>query len=219
MIKHIALILPFLLIPAVANAQSTITLDDFNLDTTSKSENLTSGSPASNDMESCLLEQENCKNTEFKSAKSFSIDDVVNLGIIDREDVKATPAATGSGAYKASQTLPSIDIEILFDYDSDDLRPDQYPKLVELSNILKNEKFSSYRYAFLGHSDAKGSFEYNRELSENRARSVSNFIASASGMSINRMVSKGMGPSELKTPYDPFGPQNRRVQLILIPVN
>ncbi|MEC9343385.1 MAG: OmpA family protein [Pseudomonadota bacterium] len=200
------------LVAAVASAQSTITLEDFDLPAAGSS----SGDKASNELESCL--EGNCSRSRFKSSKSFSIDDVVNLGIIDREEVRVEPAATG-GQSVEPETLPSVDIEILFDYDSDELRSDQYPKLVELANLLKQEKFDAFRYAFLGHSDAKGPFDYNRELSERRARSVSRFVASVSGLPDSRMVAKGLGPSELKTPDDPFGASNRRVQLVLIPVN
>lgn len=212
----IALALPLLLLSAAAHGQSTITLEDFDLKR--QEEPAPSTTATDSQMETCLLERENCDSTEFKSSKSFSINDVVNLGIIDREEVKTEPASTGANAAAETQTLPSIDIEVLFDYDSDALRPDQYPKLVELANLLKGERFSGFRYAFLGHSDAKGSFAYNQDLSQRRARTVSEFVANVSGLPNSRMITRGLGPAELKTPGDPYGPANRRVQLVLIPV-
>ncbi|HOV04613.1 MAG TPA: OmpA family protein [Hyphomicrobiales bacterium] len=206
-------------VPALA--QSTMTLDDLDL----KPKAPVAAKPAgsSSEMEKCLLDQASCQNAEFKSSASFSVDDVVNLGIIDREEVK--PAALGeagmagaSGGASAAMTLPSIDMEILFDYDSATLRPDQYAKLVQLSEILKGDKFSAFRFLFLGHSDAKGDPDYNRNLSQKRAEAVSAFVEGISGLSGGRLAATGLGATKLKDAGDPFGAQNRRVQLVLIPV-
>lgn len=203
----------------MAAAQSTLTLDDFDLGGKPAAKRAQAAPDAAGEMEKCLLDNANCQNKEFKNSKGFSIDDVVNLGIVDREEVKPQPASTGSGSGPAKVVdLPSIDMEILFDYDSDALRPDQYSKLTELAGILKGDKFSGFRFAFLGHSDAKGEDFYNRELSRRRARSVSQFMASVSGIPGSRFVATGLGASQLKTPGDPFGAANRRVQLLLIPV-
>lgn len=208
-----------------ANAQSTITLDSFDTDETPPKSaetnqiQLNSKTQNTNSMSSCLLNASNCTNKEFKSSASFSIDDVVNLGIVDRNEVKPTKVSTSdSSTPSVPQTLPSIDMEILFDYDSDIVRSDQYQKLIELSNVLKESKFNNYKFAFLGHSDSKGSPQYNRTLSFKRAAAVSQFLVDATGLQSGRMLSSGMGSSRLKTPGDPFGAANRRVQLVLIPV-
>ena len=206
-----------------ALAQSTMTLDDLDLKPKAPTAAPAATGGGASEMEKCLLDQASCQNAEFKSSTSFSVDDVVNLGIIDREEVK--PAALGQagmagapGGAGTAMTLPSIDMEILFDYDSATLRPDQYAKLMQLSEILKGDKFSAFRFLFLGHSDAKGDAEYNRTLSQKRAEAVSAFVEGVSGLSGGRLAATGLGATKLKDMGDPYGAHNRRVQLVLIPV-
>ena len=217
-------LLPLLamVIAGPALAQSTLTLDDFDLNA-KKPAAAEPNRGAASEMENCLVDQANCKNAEYKSSASFSVDDVVNLGIVDREEVKpaalsAAGMAGDAGAAEGAQTLPSIDMEILFDYDSANLRSDQYPKLMQLAEILKGERFAQFRFLLLGHSDAKGNADYNQILSQKRARAVSDFIESFASLPANRLVATGLGATRLKDAADPFGAQNRRVQLVLVPV-
>jgi len=220
MIRIFAVFFSLILAATSVNAQSTLTLDDFELDKSpAKAPVGVEKSATSSELENCLADSKKCKSSKFKSTTSFSIDDVVNLGIIDREEVKIQPASTDASSPVANiEPLPSIDMEILFDYDSDTVRADQYEKLRELSSVLINARFDGFRFAFLGHSDAKGNADYNRNLSFRRAEAVSKFLSASFGLDQGRMISSGMGSSRLKTPADPFGAANRRVQLVLIPV-
>lgn len=216
MYRMIVLIAFATVISSPINAQSTLTLDSFDLGEKDKSvaKKPDSETPAVGSMEACL--DGKCSDSEYKSTKTFTLDDVVNLGVIDREEV----ILEKNVAKEQSRTtkLASIDIEILFDYDSDELRGDQHAKLVELTKLLVKEKYSAYRFAFLGHTDARGTFQYNQDLSHRRAASVVTFVNKISGLAVDRLVAKGLGPSALKTPEDPYGSSNRRVQLVLIPV-
>ncbi|MCB1419102.1 MAG: OmpA family protein [Notoacmeibacter sp.] len=217
------------MVTAPAAAQSTITLEDFDLGKKKPAaaqpapETSPSRAPSS-EMEKCLLDQANCTSKEFKTKTNFSLDDVVNLGVIDHEEAKKAKEAQAKDNTAAgkpadtAQALPSIDIEILFDYDSADVRPDQYAKLIELANVLKGAKFQDYRFAFLGHTDAKGSPDYNDNLSARRARAVSNFIQASAGLPSGQMIATGLGARKLKDFSDPYGPQNRRVQILLVKV-
>ena len=173
----------FLITALLANsalAQSTITLDDFNLPSSSVGETEPASNTGNSEMETCLLDPKNCNNQEFTSTVTFSLDDVVNLGIVDHSQVSDSPSQTSPAA-----SLPSIDMEILFDYDSADVRSDQLPKLIELAQLLSSDNFNGYMFAFLGHSDAKGSSEYNLQLSKERAAAVATFVASVGNLSPN----------------------------------
>lgn len=222
MLRTIVFVLSATLFASSAYAQSTLTLDDFNLSDGKNKPSDTAApakSPRGNALEACLSDAANCKDESLKSSTDFSIDDVVNLGIIDREEIKVSKVSSSSGDNpKEQQSLPSIDMEILFDYDSDKIRSDQFQKLFELSNVLKGSKFDKFKFAFLGHSDAKGEPSYNQDLSFRRAAAVSQFIVSAASVENYRVIARGMGSSMLKTPGDSFGSANRRVQLVLIPV-
>jgi outer membrane protein OmpA-like peptidoglycan-associated protein len=221
--KPFAFLLIFMSLVLPAAAQSTITLEDFDLGGDSKpatSASRGASAPAETDMEKCLLDQAACSNSEFKSNTTFSLDDVVNLGIVDREEVAATPpSGDGAPVTAATDPLPTIDMEILFDYNSASLRPDQAAKITELSRILSQEKFKNYRFLLLGHTDAKGSAQYNLALSQQRAQTVAGFVTAWGGLSEERVLASGMGASKLKDQGNPYGEQNRRVQLVLLPVN
>lgn len=195
-------------------AQSVITLDDFDLgeDPTTLDEPSRTGN---NRMELCLRGLAECED----GGVEFSIDDVVNLGIIDREEVAETPASSGGEAVGNSDPLPSVDLEVLFDYNSSDIRPDQMGQLLDLAAVLRGDDFTGYKLIFMGHTDAKGSAEYNEKLSRERARSVADFVAAAADVPPNRIEAVGLGFRRLADPVDRFSERNRRVQLVLVPGN
>ena len=203
-------------------AQSVLTLEDFDMGTDLSEDSVTAPAAAATDMESCLLDQSSCANDEYRSATALSLDDVVNLGIVDHEEAPLsvsteTPSGAPAKVVSTSQTLPTIDMEILFDSGSDQVRGDQVSKLFDLSMLLKNGKFDGYRFLFLGHTDAKGDQAYNMTLSNRRAQSVANLVRGFSGLDPSRVLSSGMGESRLKDPSFPLAGFNRRVQLVLVP--
>lgn len=222
--KFVAVSLAILSLSLPAMAQSTITLEDFDLGSdpapaAPASRGAGEDASGGSDMEKCLLDPTACDNSEYKSNTSFSLDDVVNLGIVDREEVSdSQPSTGGAPVTAAADPLPSIDMEILFDYNSANLRPDQLVKIAELSRVLGQDKFQNYRFLLLGHTDAKGSDEYNMALSQKRAQAVATFVTASAGLPDQRVIASGMGASKLKDASDPFGEQNRRVQLVLVPV-
>jgi len=219
-------------------AQSTLSLDDFDLQPTAPSGStsnvsnsnldLDQDSQPASEMEKCLLDQASCDNSEYKTSDSISLDDVVNLGIVDHHEVQPQPAsAATSGATTSStaaaqpkpqpQSLPTIDIEILFDSGKDDVRYDQEFKLRELAGILASDQFSDYRFLFLGHTDAKGNEDFNWNLSQRRAESVARVVRIYTGLPPDRVLASGLGETRLKDPNFPLAGINRRVQLVLLP--
>lgn len=150
------------------------------------------------------------------SAVGFSLEDVVNLGIIDREEA-ATVVSTNApdSAETMVQTLPSIDLEVLFDYDSDTLRTDQLPQLIGLAQQLSDVDLSNGYLVVMGHTDAVGSAAYNEGLSLRRARSVAEFLRQNAGVPSHRIRSSGQGFRYLRYPDQPNHGGNRRVQIIL----
>jgi outer membrane protein OmpA-like peptidoglycan-associated protein len=103
---------------------------------------------------------------------------------------------------------------ILFDFDSATLRPAAKENLKKLAVIL--QKYDDTEILIEGHTDATGSEEYNQKLSERRASSVSNFLASL-GVSSMRMTNAGYGEMQPIASNDtPEGQQaNRRVEVAI----
>lgn len=114
----------------------------------------------------------------------------------------------------AKQDLPSIDIEINFDYDSAEIRPTSLADVDELGKALTSEALANSRIALNGHTDASGSDEYNQALSDRRAASVRDYLIRNFGISGDRLLAIGYGEERLKISADPLAAENRRVEVI-----
>ena len=208
----------FAVMAGATSAQSTITLDSFDLtEPTQEIETKPSSAPVSKS-ENCLFKPnaEGCDRVK-SSSQSFSLSDVVNLGIVERSEVET--ADDHGNIVKVEdrvEPLPSIDLEILFDYDSASIQPSQVPALVSLSRDLSEIDFTRAQLVLMGHTDGVGSAAYNRELSHRRAQSVAMFLSEAADIPIYRIKTSGMGFDYLKTPFDPANAVNRRVQILLV---
>ncbi len=226
MTKHILIACAALWLPAMAVAQSTVTLDSFNLNDTPKVENRPKADGAASEMRDCLLDPSTCESAEFDAGATFTLDDVQNLGVAKR--VTATPRPntgpnTGPTAQLAvgprpdPKPLPTIDLEVLFAYNSDALTPQAMAKLSNLSSALNDPRLQGRTLIFIGHTDAVGSAAYNNQLSLRRARSVANYVQTTMGLPTSQIEALGVGFSRLKNTWDPASAQNRRVQLVLAP--
>lgn len=201
-----------------ASAQSTITLDSFNLDEPTGEINQEPKPETEQRTDNCLLDPEaaGCGRMD-SSSQSFSLNDVVNLGIVERSEVEhADEEGNVVRVEDRVEPLPSIDLEILFDYNSASLRPDQMAPLVSLSRDLSEIDFSRAQLVLMGHTDGVGSAVYNKELSHRRAQSVAAFLSEAADIPLYKIKTSGMGFDYLKTPSDPANAINRRVQILLV---
>jgi len=82
---------------------------------------------------------------------------------------------------------------IYFDFDSYTLSKDGLAKLDILTSIL--EKHEALKLEITGHTDSKGSFEYNQLLSVNRAKAIYKYLI-LNGISKERMNVSGMSESQ-----------------------
>jgi outer membrane protein OmpA-like peptidoglycan-associated protein len=103
---------------------------------------------------------------------------------------------------------------VLFDFDSDRIRPDAERTLAEVSEVLK--AYAQRPMRIEGHTDSMASDDYNLRLSERRAKSVEAWLASRGGVKA-AFVTKGWGESKPAASNDtPAGrQQNRRVEVII----
>jgi outer membrane protein OmpA-like peptidoglycan-associated protein len=65
-----------------------------------------------------------------------------------------------------------------------------------------------------GHTDAKGTDEYNQKLSERRAETVKRFLVDSYKISPDLLVTSGYGKTGLKNSADPYAAENRRVEIV-----
>jgi hypothetical protein len=65
-----------------------------------------------------------------------------------------------------------------------------------------------------GHTDGRGSAEYNLGLSNARAKSVREFLIKKFDIAPDQLVAVGFGEEQLKNADDPDAGENRRVQVV-----
>jgi outer membrane protein OmpA-like peptidoglycan-associated protein len=95
--------------------------------------------------------------------------------------------------YKALSTKGEFStLGILFDTDSDRLRPESTPVLGQLRSTLQSH--ADLRVLIEGHTDSQGDDAHNQSLSERRAKAVVDWLV-AQGIAANRLSSAGKGES------------------------
>jgi len=97
------------------------------------------------------------------------------------KDVYLQPIETGSVVILKN---------IFFDFDKFDLKPESLVELNRLFDLLK--KNAAMKIEIGGHTDNKGTADYNQKLSESRAQSVYNFLVDH-GIDKSRLTYKGYG--------------------------
>lgn len=84
----------------------------------------------------------------------------------------------------------TLEGDILFDFDSSDIRLDAEPVLNEVAERLT--ECPAVHIKVEGHTDSRGSEAYNQALSERRAAAVAGYLE-ARGVAAERLDSVGMG--------------------------
>lgn len=103
-----------------------------------------------------------------------------------------------------------VNIRIEFAFDSAALDEAQKPKLQKLCNVMKASDINLFR--IIGHTDAKGSDDYNERLSRLRAEEVQRFFINDCGVDAGRLEAVGLGERFLLEDATPESDENRRVE-------
>lgn len=104
---------------------------------------------------------------------------------------------------------------IFFDYDKATLRKESIPELERLINLLK--EVPTMKIEISGHTDSRGTDEYNQKLSESRAKSVVAYLIDK-GIASKRLQYKGYGESKPVATNDTGDgrQQNRRTEFMIL---
>jgi hypothetical protein len=112
-------------------------------------------------------------------AQSYKADDIIkhfgaakpNLGV-SRGLCVGTEAECNKAGH-AVKPVGAFDLVVKFKYNSDVLEPEAKLNLDEFAKALKDPNLSASSFLVEGHTDARGSADYNLNLSERRARAAS----------------------------------------------
>jgi outer membrane protein OmpA-like peptidoglycan-associated protein len=155
-----------------------------------------------------------------------------NLGKVDLEGMeKGNDAGTGKTASYSSldellagtgqvtsRTAPILmPTDLLFEYDSAQLRPDAATALEKLGTLITRNAGSSFRIE--GHTDSFGSDQYNEGLSLRRAEAVKDWLAGTMKIDPARISTAGLGKGHLLVPGTGTVAEqqlNRRVEIVIL---
>ncbi len=102
--------------------------------------------------------------------------------------------------------------DLLFDTDSAAINPGGYQEIDRVARVLQD--FPQTLIRVEGHTDVRGSEEYNQKLSERRAESVKNALVQQ-GVDPRRIQTVGFGES---MPLSSQHNLNRRVSVVIVPI-
>jgi outer membrane protein OmpA-like peptidoglycan-associated protein len=135
--------------------------------------------------------------------------------LVDRLRLTRSPTFDDRDYKVAStQSMPAIDLEVYFDFDSADVTPEAEGQLRELGKALADSKLRGATISINGHTDAKGGDAFNKRLSERRAASIKTYLVDNFALSARNLRAVGYGKSRLKNASDPLAAENRRVEVV-----
>lgn len=103
-----------------------------------------------------------------------------------------------------------VNLQIEFAFDSAVVEPSQIVKLEQMCRVMKESDIQLFRV--VGHTDAAGTEEYNKQLSMLRSREVARYLVNDCGLSPSRIETVGLGEQFLANPTAPRAGENRRVE-------
>jgi len=122
------------------------------------------------------------------------------------KDVEYAQAISKTGEILFNETISSIEAgenlamfsihNIYFDLDKYNIRPDASMDLDNIVNVLN--EYPSVEIEMGSHTDCRASYDYNMNLSENRAKSTEEYLVSK-GISKKRIYGKWYGETQLAT--------------------
>ena len=111
-----------------------------------------------------------------------------------RDTDPSAPATNGVGVYTSRPSLHNVRIHFLFD--STEVYPPSRDNVRVLADVLAQSRFAGQRFALIGHTDVRGGWAYNRDLSMRRARVIRAQILSMRPQLRERLRIEGAGEAE-----------------------
>lgn len=133
-------------------------------------------------------------------------------------ELRRQTAGTGIGVQRNGDQIElMMPSDVTFAVNQSTIQPQFYGSLNQVASTLT--QYPSTTVDIIGHADSDGAESYNQTLSERRASSVRDYLATQ-GVQTVRMVALGRGEMEPIAPNDTSAnkARNRRVQVVLTPV-
>jgi outer membrane protein OmpA-like peptidoglycan-associated protein len=130
------------------------------------------------------------------------------------QDLRNAMAQSEAASIRRDQDVltATFKSDLFFDFNSAQLKPGAYSEINRIANVLNN--YPQTTILVEGHTDQKGSEQYNMQLSQQRALAVKNALAQR-GVDPRRIEAIGYGKSQ---PISSSDAMNRRVNIVIKPV-
>ncbi|MDR2460489.1 MAG: OmpA family protein [Deltaproteobacteria bacterium] len=109
---------------------------------------------------------------------------------------------------------PRLALHILFDFDKDTLTKEDVRILNNLGKAMNSPQLKGKNYLLEGHTDSRGSDEYNIGLSQRRADRVQAFLMDNYNISPSQLRTEALGESRPLPNISPENGRNRRVEIV-----
>ena len=175
----------------------------------------------------CVSEELTFPMTESEIVKALEFRDkqIVHDGVVYESKNGRVFKVIGDKRYRirgirlagVEHAVPKTGALIYFDIDSAEVLPTSYPLLSEYGKALSNG-LRNFVIVVAGHTDSTGTLEYNRKLSENRAKAVKEYLLNNFNIKPNQILAKGYGETKpiADNGSDEGRKKNRRVEFIRI---
>jgi OOP family OmpA-OmpF porin len=117
----------------------------------------------------------------------------------------------GESCVKTSTSIERVELNVQFKNNSDQVLASYLPEVERLATFMNDYPTSAAEIE--GHTDSKGSSEYNQDLSQRRVNEVARLLNANYGISTDRLTAVGFGEGQPIATNDTVAgrAQNRRV--------
>ena len=144
--------------------------------------------------------------------------DMLGEGIIRPETIASIlgrKITRSTGGIRNTPRISFDENKIHFAFDSAEILPESYSQLNSIGKSLTSPNLADIRVRLAGHTDSRGTREYNQRLSVKRAESVKQYLVNQFGISSKRLITVGYGkdrPIIIRSDEESYA-MNRRVEL------
>ncbi len=149
-----------------------------------------------------------------QDTSGYSIDELVEFYVksIDLGKQRGICIGTAEECADPVQEEPQgLDMLVTFELDSADLTEAARQNLAVFAQMMQDRRLKIATFVVEGHTDARGTDDYNDDLSRQRASAVTDYLIEL-GVEPERLTAIGFGKTRPRMD-DELDPENRRVEM------
>jgi len=156
---------------------------------------------------------------EGQSPSAQEVADILFRGASEATKLRGQAPVNGRSPFALLEQTPTrqaseasaVSVPVHFGFDSANLTPRAREQLDVIAEGIRLTD-GTVKVVVEGHTDAKGSVDYNESLSYRRAAAVRAYLISAKKLPVTLLTVEGKGPHKLLDKSNPYDASNRRVQ-------